>query len=535
MKSLPKVLFGLFVIGLLIFAVYTIYEKQVNEQEDEAEKSSEIKPEIINELRLGIAEFDTINPILSQNRNVQDIAKIIYEPLVALNVDYKAEPALATEWSKIEGNCYLIKLREGVKWHDGTNFTARDVKFTIDTIKSENISTIYKNNLKDVVALDIVDNYTVKLTLNADIPFFEYNLTFPILSEAYYSGQDFITTTKNKNPVGTGKYKVYAEEDGSLTLNQNKEYWNLQDNSNDYGIKTVHIYMYSSMGEVYNSFKIGNIDLITTNNLYVENYIGTIGYNKKEYKGREYDLIAFNTENKVLSYPEVRKAISYAIDRSIIISNVYNNKYYSADFPLDYSNWLYDKNSTSSGYNPAQVEKVLTENGWELKNSTWQKKENYTTLRTNFTLVVNEANAERVSVAENIKEQLAKVGINITIRKSNNWQYQNYMSNKNYDILMIGTRIGFSPEVSTYLGEGNFSKYNNEEMKILLNEVKNITETNLLKEKYQKIYEKYRSDMPFMSLYFNRNTLCYSQNLMGEITPNCYSIFYNIEKWYREY
>lgn len=409
LKSLPKTIFILFVIGLIGFSAYMIYNNQKNVTIDETEKAGEIKPEIINELRLGIAEFDTINPILSKNKNVQDIAKIIYEPLVTLSVDYKAEPCLATEWSKIENNGYIIKLQEGVKWHDGTEFTARDVKFTIDQLKSNAISSIYQSNVRNIVKLDIVDSHTIKLTLDSDVPFFEYYLTFPILCENYYTGQDFVTTDKNKNPVGTGKYKVYAQADGTLTLNENKEYWNRQETNEEYGIKTIHVYLYASMGEVYNSFKIGNIDLITTSNLYVENYIGTIGYNRKEYRGREYDFLSFNTENRALSHAEVRKAVSYAIDKSSIIANVYNNKYYTADFPLDYNNWLYESSSTSSGYNPSQVETILIENGWELRNGIWQKKENYTTLRTKFTLVVNEANTERVQVAENMKEQLERV------------------------------------------------------------------------------------------------------------------------------
>lgn len=535
MKSLPKILFILFVIILISFAIYFFYKNQNNINPNDAEQTGEIKPEIINELRLGIAEFDTMNPILSNNKNVQDIAKLIYEPLINLSADYKAEPCLATEWSKIENNGYLLKLRKGVKWHDGSSFTARDVKYTIDKLKEDNIVSVYKNSVKNVIALDIIDEYTIKLTLDSDVPFFEYNLTFPILSENYYIGQDFVTTDKNKNPVGTGKFKVHEDGTGKLTLIKNTEYWNLIEDNREYGINKIYVFLYNSMGEVYNSFKIGNIDLITTNNLYVENYIGTIGYNKKEYKGKEYDFIALNTENRVLSHPEVRKAISYAIDKSNIIAEVYNNKFYSAEFPLDYSNWLYNSTSASSGYNPNQVETIMTENGWELRNSVWQKRENYNTLRTSFTLVVNEANTERVAVAEIVKEQLAKVGISITVRKASNSQYQNYLERKNYDMLMVGTRIGFSPNLSTYLGNGNFSKYSNNDMQVLLKEVTNISDENLLKEKYTEIYEKYKSDMPFISLYFNRNILCYSASLMGDITPNCYNIFYNIENWYRQH
>ncbi len=535
MKSLPRVLFVLFVAGLIGFAIYMVYNNQNNSEQEVQIRTSEAKPQIINELRLGIAEFDTMNPILSNNRNVQDLAKIIYEPLVTLSIDYKAEPCLATEWSKMEDNGYLIKLRQGVKWHDGENFTAKDVKFTIDKIKSNEVNSIYKSNVKNVTKLDIIDNYTIRLTLDADIPFYEYNLTFPILSEKYFLEQDFLNTSKNRNPVGTGKYKVYAEEDGSLTLNKYKDYWNLKDVNEEYGIKTIHVYMYGSMGQVYNSFKIGNIDFITTNNLYVEDYIGTIGYNRKDYKGKEYDFIALNTDKPVLAHPEVRKAISFAIDKSSIITNVYNSKFYSAEFPLDYNNWLYKQNSASSGFNPAQVDTIMRENGWELRYSVWSKSENYTTRRTNLNLVVNSANSERVRAADIIKEQLASVGINISIIRATDNEYRDYLSNKNYDMIMLGTRSPLTPNVNTYLGGGNYSNYYNEELASILNEVNNISDEKILAEKYKRIYEIYHADVPFISLYFNRGTVCYSTNLMGDITPNCYNVFYNIDKWYRQY
>ena len=80
MKSLPKVLFALFVIGIIGFAIYMVYNNQSKNEVETEVRTSETKPQIINELRLGIAEYDTINPLISNNKNVQDIAKIIYEP-----------------------------------------------------------------------------------------------------------------------------------------------------------------------------------------------------------------------------------------------------------------------------------------------------------------------------------------------------------------------------------------------------------------------------------------------------------------------
>ena len=188
-----KYVFVVFIILILGVAIYIIrQDEEVKRQEEEYTASNQ--DDRVKELKLGIAGFDTINPILSKNKNVQNITKLIYEPLVNLSSDYKAEPALATEWAK-DGNSYLIKLRENVRWSDGQAFTAEDVRFTIDRLKDSD--TIYSANVQNVVGVDVIDDYTVRINLDSDVPFFEYNLTFPILSSTYYQGEDFATSSKN--------------------------------------------------------------------------------------------------------------------------------------------------------------------------------------------------------------------------------------------------------------------------------------------------------------------------------------------------
>ena len=83
--------------------------------------------------------------MLSNNRNVQEIAKLIYEPLIELDENYKLKPCLAKEWAKSGDMSYVIKLRNNVKWQDGTAFTAQDVKYTVETLKQ--INSIYSYNV----------------------------------------------------------------------------------------------------------------------------------------------------------------------------------------------------------------------------------------------------------------------------------------------------------------------------------------------------------------------------------------------------
>ena len=211
-----------------------------------------------------------------------------------------------------------------------------------------------------------------------------------------------------------------------------------------------------------------------------------------------------------------------------------NGKYYVSNFPLDYGSYVYEEGKIQYNYNIDKAKSILSENGWEYKYKTWQKVENYRTLKLKFNLVVNSSNAERVLVAENIKKTLETLGIKINIIKANDKTYQNYLENKNYDIILTGKYSSLSPDVSSYFGAGNLANYNNENVNQLLNEIVNINDEKLLKAKYSKLMEIYTEEMPYVYLYSNRNTVIYSSRLMGDIKPNNYNLFYNIKTWYRQ-
>ena len=522
-----KYVFVVFIILILVVAIYMIRkDEEVKRQEEEYTASNQ--DDRVKELKLGVAQFDTINPILSKNKNVQNITKLIYEPLVNLTSDYKAEPCLAIEWAKESGNSYLIKLRENVRWSDGQAFTAEDVRFTIDRLKDSD--TIYSANVQNVVGVDIVDDYTVRINLDSNVPFFEYNLTFPILSSTYYQGEDFATSSKNSSPVGTGMFKITDVQSSYITLSKNTSYWNKEKDS---VLETITVNLYSSIGELYNSFKVGGLDLIATDNENIQDYIGTIGYTPREIKGREHTFLALNMSNSLLSRAEVRKAISYSIDKDNINSNVLNSKCITSSFPLDYGNWLGQNQDTSSGYNKEQANKELTDAGWVYRSGSWQKTENRRTQRIELNLLVRASDSSKVAVAQNIESQLESQGIRINIVQASDEQYNNSINNKDYDIALCSMTLSPSPNLDTFFGEGNIANYSNEEVTNLLNETQNTIDENVLLQDYQRLAEIYKVDMPYISLYNNKYTIAYSSSLVGDITPTWFYQFYGIEGWYK--
>ena len=530
MKSnVIKYIFFIAVIIIVGIAIYMIYKDDNQNSDETTNQIATQTNSIITDLRLEIVSFDNINPLVSNNRNVQEVTKLIFEPLVELDENYKLKACLATEWAKSGDTSYIIRLRNNVKWQDGTSFSAEDVKYTIETLKQ--IPSIYSYNVQHITSVDIIDDNSIRLNLDTVIPFFEYNLIFPIVSSNYFSGQDIQNTDKNNTPIGTGMYKIESNSDNTIVLEKNKNWWNISQKNAK--IETIHVNKYSSMGEAYNAFKLGNIDILTTENINIEDNLGTIGYNKKEYYGREHDFIALNTTDNFLSRAEVRKAISYAIDKSGIVTSIFAGKYYTADNPLDYGNWTYDSNSSSIGYNPDQAKQVLIDGGWSYKNGNWQKTENYRTIRLSINLTVNSDNQTQVSVADLIKASLENIGIHVNISKLNTTRFETALNNKNYGMIITGPNSSLSPSLVTYFGSGNLANYQSQETNDLLNGLLSTTDENKIKEDTNKLLEIYKNNVPYISLYFNKMNVIYSTSLVGEITPNQYSIFYGIENWYR--
>ena len=150
-------------------------------------------------------------------------------------------------------------------------------------------------------------------------------------------------------------------------------------------------------------------------------------------------------------------------------------------------------------------------------------------------MIVNKNYTDNVKVSNAIKQQLRMVGILIKVKEVSEKEYNNYLKNKNYDLIIVNSTYGYSPLLKQYFGEDNFANYSNEEINKLLNEAELSNADNEIKQKYTRINEIYNEDIPYISLYYDTSAIIYSIALKGTLTPNSYNLFYGIETWYREY
>ena len=356
----------IFVLGFIILLIITyivFYDK--NNVGNEVQDLTSTTNTLITDLRLGIAEFDTMNPLLSNNKNVKEISRILFDSLINVGNNYNLEYGLASEIAKYDNLTYIIKLRDDVKWHDGTDFSSQDVKFTIETIlvtlRNAGITSSYYENLKSISNIEIIDTHTIKLYLFEEVEFFEYNLTMPILCSNYFENEDIINTAKNNLIIGTGLFKISEVGEGIFKLVPNENYWNKNKKTL---LTNIDVNLYGNIGEMYTAFKSGYIDIMDISINNVEQYIGTLGYTKFDYPDREVNFLSINTQNPLLSDSRTRKAIALYLDKSNILANL-GSGYMIANFLYPSNTWIYDTR-LDIATDSEQADRLLTEARMEL-------------------------------------------------------------------------------------------------------------------------------------------------------------------------
>lgn len=489
-----KILFFTTVILCVGIGIYSILKNKTTLAIDTEKIKSVVN--IYDNLNIGISKLDTMNPFFSKNQDMQYVFKLIYNSLIEISEDFCLEQGLASEWSKIDNKTYLIKLKEDVYWHDGTIFNANDVKYTINVLKETDVDSIYKDSVENIDKLEIIDEFTIKIILNEEVPFFEYFLCFPIIKE-----------TEN---IGTGEYRIKQIKENKIVLEK-------ADNKSDTKFKNIYIKIYEDTAQLYTALIKEEIDIITTNNINFKDYIGEIGFKEEIICGREFDYIKINLKNEILKNKEVRQAISYAINKKKIIYNVYNNYYIASDFPLSYGSYLYE-NEVKNTYNANKAKQVLKENGWNVKNEIWNKNG----IELKLELITNSNNEKRLQVAEKIKEQLKEIGILVEIKKVSNFEYENALKNKNYELILTGNIVPISPNVNSY--------FENEKNVL---ELSNIENKEVLKNKYKELISENNEQNIIIGLYFNSTIIIYNSKINGNFSGNWYNIFYNIDTWYK--
>lgn len=513
------------------------------------------------ELKIAIALPDSMNPLYTKLKDYINLSSLIYEGLFSFDENLNIKPALAESWEVLdEGKIWQIELRKGVKWHNGKELTAQDVKYTFDLLynhlqQSEEeegseykSSSIFAKRLfegRNIARMEYVINnpYAVTIILNepAGRTFLEA-LSFPILPAM--NDQDDQNDEDGEDIdflIGTGPFKVESaniEIGGQIKLVRNDDWWG----SEKPYIDAIVANIYRDNEESLEAFKNEEVDLVDTHVIYADFYGMSRQGQTFRYLTQNFVYIGINHQSPgILGDNRVREAIAYAIDRKDIVSRVYSSNAQAVDVPIPPDAWYYDSDLRMYDYQPLKVHQILEEAGWKDSNGDGilDKNTGEGFVDLSFTVNAHMDNIMQKETLNLIVEQLKDVGIDVKPRFLSWDDYITALEEGDFEAVLsehyldITTDLGFMFH-SSQIGNGlnNYIAYNNSYLDELLDRIPVIQDSQEFKDTYKKIQKHLVEELPIISLYYKTSSLVAAPYVHGIRLPRDLMIFRDIEKWY---
>ncbi|WP_235918297.1 ABC transporter substrate-binding protein [Paenibacillus lutrae] len=350
------------------------------------------------------------------------VMRSIYDSLVVQLPDKSIQPWLAAEWTvSPDGKSYTFKLRQDVKFHDGTPFNAAAVKANFDRVVNPATKSRFAVTLLGPYeSSEVVDEYTVRINLKSPYSAFLSSLSQAFLGIVSPAAADKHKDQLTKNPVGTGPFKFVSwSENNAITLERNPDYkWApvLADNKGAPYLDKLIFKIIPEEATRIGSVQSGQVsagETVPPQNLISLKNDPSVKLLQAESAGIPFTLM-LNQDHAPWNELPARQAVQAAIDFEAIVKTLYLGTYAKAWSPLTPSVLGY--NSALEGavkYDPEKANKLLDEIGWT-RGSGGIREKNGKKLSIHY-IDTSPNREKRNDIAAMIQQQLKKVGIAVEV------------------------------------------------------------------------------------------------------------------------
>ena len=371
---------------------------------------------------------------------------MVYETLVTIDYDYNFGPGLATSWDISEdGTVWTFHLREGVTFHDGSEFNANVVEWWIEQMKVGSNDYVFEP-LTDV---NVVDDYTIDMTFNGPYPNLLFNIAssfagIPSMELFEKCGDTFGTTPECTAGTGPFMLEEWAQND-HLTLLQNPDYnwapeWTGHTGPANVNKIIVRIIPEDATRTI--ELEAGNVQFLIDPPLPQElaKYQDDADFFVAQAPDPSVQFIGMNVNFPLLSDIRTRQAIGYAIDRDLILETIYQDigDVRTTYLPAELGG---DKGvaEVALGYDPEKSTALLTEVGWEMGDDgvlvakTVEGVDSGTKFEVSYWTYQQD---EYKRLAEVTRKMLADIGIKADIQLMDNATYSDALHGEDTQLIL---------------------------------------------------------------------------------------------------
>ncbi len=467
---------------------------------------------------------ESYDPLLVRTEESLALFSLVYEPLIAVNESGELTPCLAAKWSRFAGDerSWLISLRESAVFHSGERLCADDVVHSFSSLKRHGAESYYSQTLSAVASMVKVDEFTVRITMSNTGILELYALDFPIKKA---DGSVF---------NGTGPYAVTQYSDERITLRANENWWD----RTPY-ISSIEFLARENNDTALASYSAGQLDLVPTAQLSASRFGETGVTNVVDHMTQGMETLLFNHRRHPTMDADFRRALSRAINRSPIISNIYMNRARACDVPVPPDSWLYSGGSLIS-HDPAAAESLFAQLGYT-KNEEGLLMNGDTPIELTLLTSGTTDNTTRSDAANVIASQLREFGITVNVITAPHGygeaesEFMKALSSMEWDIALAGFNLSSSNDMRAYLtteGSNNFGKFSGVVFAEELKAIRIAEDEKSLREAFRLLEVKFTEQLPFLVLYFRLNSVVYTAKLEGITALREPYLLRGIKNWY---
>jgi peptide/nickel transport system substrate-binding protein len=415
------------------------------------------------------------------------------------------QPGLAERWETPDPLTYIFHLHHGVTFHDGRPLTARDVKWTFDSLLGGKLLSTKTATYRYVDRIEAPDDFTVIFHLKEPNATLLWNLSEGAIGIVPYGALDDITA----KPIGSGPFRfVSAQQDNDLILERNDNYWGPKPH-----LDRVRFIVVPDTTTRALELRKGSADVAL--NALTSDTVLTLAkeprLNVQRASGTILAYAAFNLRDPILKDVRVRQAIAYAIDRHPLIEYIWRGFAQPAASILPPQSWAYNAEVQTYPHDPEKARQILDDAGYRPTDG----------IRFHLAMKTSTEESTRLLAAV-LQQQFHDVGIALDIRTFESATFLADVTKgafQFYSLRWIGGNE--DPDIfdtvfyssNTPPKGRNRGFYSNPRVDALIDQARRESDQDIRKRLYAELQEVLAQDVPYVNLWYFDNVLVSSKRV----------------------
>jgi len=454
----------------------------------------------------------------------------------------------------------LFKLRRGVRFHDGHEVDAGDVKFTYEAIMDSKNLSPRTSDFEPIKSVDVIDPYSVRIVYKRLFSPAITAWTMGILPEHLLNAKALAAEAQrralsqaarerfgmrdsefNRNPVGAGPFRFGEwRSDELIHLARYDDYWEGPPKYRDFFYRIIPDYLTQEV-----EFRTGAIDAYGPLPHQAARYQDDKRYQSFSRLGFSYSYIGYNLDHPLFGDKRVRRALGMAINTDEIIKYVLYEQGERTTGPYPKNTDWYDQGVQTIPYDPVQAQRLFEELGWKRNADGWLEKNGKIF---EFNLITNHGNPLRKAILTIAQNGWKRIGVKCNTQVFE-WAVflEDFIDPRKFDAVVLGWSMGIDPDLfqiwhSSQTGpkQLNFVGYKSKEADELIVRIRREYDIATQRDLTHQLHRLIAEDQPYTFLYATRATTVLDKKIVvvtddgkyAPITPaRSGDVFFDFNRW----